>query len=348
MIINDLNLEVHEREIVALLGPSGCGKTTLLRAIAGLLPVSSGSICMGDTLLSSAKQQISSEQRNVGMIFQDYALFPHLTVAENIRFGISKWEKIAQHQQVTEMLTLVKLTEFAERYPHELSGGQQQRVAIARALAYQPALLLLDEPFSNIDSQVRTELMAEVRDILKTHGVAAVFVTHSKDEAFVFADRLALFEQGKIAQIGDAQQLYSQPKSKYAATFLGKANFIAINSIKENTVSTAIGLIESTSPLSDFNVLENLADYCLMLRPEQMLISVTEQKIVDEKDKCNQELTIIDAVFAGSHWNYQIQDRQLTDKALAQIYQGYSPKRFELGQQVTLNVIPHDLVLIKN
>jgi len=341
MIIEDLSLEVNEREIVALLGPSGCGKTTLLRAIAGLLPVHSGSICMGDKILSSPKEQISSEQRNVGMIFQDYALFPHLTVAENIRFGISKWEKVAQKKQVNEMLILVKLTEFADRFPHELSGGQQQRVAIARALAYQPALLLLDEPFSNIDSQVRTELMNEVRSILKSQGVAAVFVTHSKDEAFVFADRLALFEQGKIAQIGDAQQLYSKPKSKFAASFLGKANFIAINSMKDKSVTTSLGIIESTHPLIDLS-LEGTEHYCLMVRPEQIAIATVKTS------SQNGGLTIIAATFAGSHWYYQIQDKRLADKDAGQIYQVYSSQKLELEQQVILNITPHDLVVIKS
>ena len=180
-VIHDLDLTVGKDEIVCLLGASGCGKTTTLKAIAGLIEAKQGSIFIDGKLVSDEQSFISPEHRNIGMMFQDYALFPHLTVANNIAFGLSKMSKAQKQQRVDEMLKLVHLIGCADRFPHQLSGGQQQRVAIARALAYKPSLLLLDEPFSNIDTQVRFELIADIRRIIKATQVSAVFVTHSKE-----------------------------------------------------------------------------------------------------------------------------------------------------------------------
>lgn len=222
-VLKGLSLDLAQGEILALLGPSGCGKTTLLRAVAGLQAISQGEILINGKLVSGQKTFVPSEQRGIGMIFQDYALFPHLTVAENILFGVPKLSGAQRQSRLDDMLSLVKLDGLAKRYPHELSGGQQQRVSIARALAYEPQLLLLDEPFSNIDAQVRYEMMAEIRSILKQRNVSAVFVTHSKDEAFVFADTLAIFNQGVIVQYGSAEAVYATPNSRYVADFWGVA-----------------------------------------------------------------------------------------------------------------------------
>ncbi|TXX38646.1 ABC transporter ATP-binding protein, partial [Vibrio cholerae] len=203
-VLKSLSLQVNPGEIVCLLGASGCGKTTLLKAIAGLLPLASGQLSLNCVTLDDGKCWLPPEQRNIGMIFQDYALFPHLTVAQNVGFGLDAMPAKQKQAKIAEMLTLVHLDAFAERYPHQLSGGQQQRVAIARALAYKPDLLLLDEPFSNIDTQVRHELIIEIRKIFKQQGVTAIFVTHSREEAFAFADKMAVMNRGVIEQYGTA------------------------------------------------------------------------------------------------------------------------------------------------
>lgn len=248
-ILRGLDLVLHQGEIAALLGPSGCGKTTLLKAIAGLQPISQGRISINGRLLSGPETFVPSERREVGMIFQDYALFPHLTVAENILFGVKGLDKAARQARLGEMLALVKLEGLGGRYPHELSGGQQQRVSIARALAYEPELLLLDEPFSNIDAKVRGEMMVEIREILKQRGVSAVFVTHSKDEAFVFADKLALFKDGGIAQYGSAESLYAEPTDKYVAEFLGQVNYLSCEVKDRARLQTLLGEVQSSSDL---------------------------------------------------------------------------------------------------
>ena len=206
-VLEQLSLTVADNEIVCLLGASGCGKTTLLKAVAGLLPLAEGSIRLGDTLLDGPGVTVSPERRHIGMIFQDYALFPHLTVAENIGFGLTRAPREARQQQIDEALTLVNLQGLGDRYPHQLSGGQQQRVAIARALVCKPRLMLLDEPFSNIDTQVRMKLILEIRALLKRQGIGATFVSHSQEEAFAFADRLALVRAGDIEQVGQPELL---------------------------------------------------------------------------------------------------------------------------------------------
>ncbi len=219
-VICHLNLQLKQGEIGCLLGASGCGKTTVLRAIAGFEPLRSGEIHLNQRLLSSVTQQIKPEQRNVGMMFQDYALFPHLTVAKNIDFGLRRWQKSERKQRVAEMLALIDLENCADRYPHELSGGQQQRIALARALAPKPSLLLLDEPFSNLDVDTRERLAFEVREILQKTGLTAILVTHNQAEAFAIADRIGVMDQGRIVQWATPYALHHQPVNQFVADFI--------------------------------------------------------------------------------------------------------------------------------
>jgi iron(III) transport system ATP-binding protein len=199
-IVDGFSLSLDAGHIGCLLGPSGCGKTTVLRAIAGFEPVRAGTVRLGDNLLSSSTTHLPPEQRRVGMMFQEYALFPHLTAAQNVAFGLRRLARAAQQARVAAMLALVGLAEAGERYPHELSGGQQQRIALARALAPAPALLLLDEPFSNLDAGTRERLTAEVRDILKAAGQTAVLVTHNEAEAQAMADHVGVMHNGRLTR----------------------------------------------------------------------------------------------------------------------------------------------------
>ena len=248
-VLTDLNLQIEDGEIVCLLGRSGCGKTTLLKSVSGLLQPSEGCISLHGQEVSSAKGMLPPEQRGIGMIFQDYALFPHLTVFDNIAFGLRDGSGAGKKARVKEMLELVNLHGLDKRYPHELSGGQQQRVAIARALANKPSLLLLDEPFSNIDSQVRQRLVREIRDILKTQKVAALFVTHSREEGFAFSDSVAVMHNGKIMQRGKSFDIYNKPANRFVADFMGAGNLIPCEVLEDNRVMTSLGIAESVTDI---------------------------------------------------------------------------------------------------
>lgn len=248
-ILSNLNLHIEDGEIVCLLGRSGCGKTTLLKAISGLIQPSGGTVSLHGRVVSSSSHLTPPERRGIGMIFQDYALFPHLTVFQNIAFGLQDLSRKDTGLRVQEMLELVKLTGLDKRYPHELSGGQQQRVAIARALANNPSLLLLDEPFSNIDSQVRQQLVREIRDILKQQKVAALFVTHSRDEGFAFADTVAVMHEGQILQRGHSFDIYNKPANRFVADFMGSGNVLPCEVINSRQVSTEFGVVESFSDI---------------------------------------------------------------------------------------------------
>lgn len=221
--VRDVSFDLAPGQIGCLLGPSGCGKTTLLRAIAGFSPLHAGEIRLDGRVVSDAAQHcLPPEQRRVGVVFQDYALFPHLRVSDNIAFGLTTLARSSREQRVRDMLTLVHLEDEAQRYPHQLSGGQQQRVALARALAPQPGLLLLDEPFSNLDVDLRERLGLEVRDILKQTGTTALLVTHDQHEAFAMADVIGVLNQGHLEQWATPYALYHEPATRFVADFVGE------------------------------------------------------------------------------------------------------------------------------
>ncbi|MES2819909.1 MAG: ABC transporter ATP-binding protein [Pseudomonadota bacterium] len=240
-VVQHLNLHLNTGDIGCLLGPSGCGKTTTLRAIAGFEPVLEGEIQLADQVISRANFTLAPEKRRIGMVFQDYALFPHLTVVQNIVFGIRQHPR--REQIGAELLELVKLGNLGKRYPHELSGGQQQRVALARALAPEPRLLLLDEPFSNLDGELRRRLSQEVREILKARGTSAILVTHDQEEAFAVSDHIGVFHEGRLQQWDTPYNLYHEPLTPFVASFIGQGYFIRGQLLSPDSVQTELGLI---------------------------------------------------------------------------------------------------------
>ncbi|WP_434341325.1 ABC transporter ATP-binding protein [Motilimonas cestriensis] len=323
-ILSDMSVTLEENEILCLLGSSGCGKTTLLKAIAGLLPLKSGEVMINGKVVNKTGFHLPPEQRKIGMIFQDYALFPHMTVMDNVVFGIDELPKKEQQQRAKQVLDLVNLSELSERYPHQLSGGQQQRVAIARALAYQPDLMLLDEPFSNIDSQVRLKLIAEIRQILKKAGVSAVFVTHSKEEAFAFADKLAVLDQGKIVQVGTPDQLYLRPATRFVADFLGGGNYLPATVIDDHHVNTPLGRVCSTVAHHK----SDATSYDIFIRPQQISLTANDTGAG----------VVSDVQFLGASSKVYV-------KLAQQEFECQVAQHFTAQQAVDLAVMPHELIL---
>lgn len=225
-VIRQLNLQAQQGEMLCLLGPSGSGKTTLLRAIAGFQSIQSGEILLNGFCLSKAGWKLRPEARGIGIVFQDFALFPHLNVEENLRFGLSGVSVGEASGRVERLLELVGILHLRRHYPHQISGGEKQRLAIARALAPDPRLLLLDEPLSQLDPDLRTHLATQMRQVLKSLGTTAVMVTHSQTEAFDFGDRIAVMRQGRIQQLDTAYQLYHEPSNDFVADFIGRGTFI--------------------------------------------------------------------------------------------------------------------------
>ena len=241
--VNDVSFELQNGEILALVGPSGCGKTTTLRLIAGLERPDSGSILLNGQTVASDSLFVPPEKRGIGMVFQDHALFPHLTVYDNVAFGLRGKKQVEIRSIVGEMLHMVGLLSFSKRFPHELSGGERQRVALARALAPQPVLILMDEPFSSLDADLRTEVREHVRQILKTIQATVVFVTHDQDEALYMGDQLAVLQKGQLEQMGAPQEIFHESTTRFVAEFMGDSDFLKGKIVKDG-IQTEIGLIK--------------------------------------------------------------------------------------------------------
>lgn len=330
-ILSDINFSLAKGEILGLVGPSGCGKTTLLNTLAGFIDASDGEIKLLDGRLINNQKVIAAEQRNIGVIFQDYALFPHLTIEQNIQFGIQSLAKEQRIEKTNDVLALLKLTSLAERFPHQLSGGQQQRVAIARAIVREPQLLLLDEPFSNIDARLRNELMFELRRLLKSLNITAIFVTHNKDEVFTFADKIALLHQGSMIQIGEPAKVFAQPNSWQVADFLQIGSWLPVKFI-DGKWHSALGCFSNN--LTEDN---SEAHYQLLVKAENLEIG---------KGEANCQISHINFTERGYH--YQLSSLTDDRKLAFQHLSFYSEQVLALGQKLSLVIKPHDYQVFQN
>ena len=326
-VVRGLSFSLDKGEIGCLLGASGCGKTTALRAIAGFERLLSGEITIHGQLVSSADVMVSPEKRSVGMVFQDQALFPHLRVVDNVGFGLRKLNRDERMGRVEQLLALTGLTGLGQRYPHELSGGQQQRVALARALAPEPAVLLMDEPFSNLDTGLRRGLADEVRSILKDRGTATLLVTHDQEEAFALADRVGLMDDGRMLQWASPYTLYHQPATPYVAAFTGRSSYLEA-SIEGNHIVHALGRTPKPPAFGD-------SPECLVLvRPDDLKV-----------DESGVRATIVERQFQGADMLYRLvlpDDSQVT--ALFPSHTNY-----EIGEEIKITLVAkHPVVFPKD
>ena len=287
-----VSLTLDAGQIGCLLGPSGCGKTTLLRAIAGFEPVANGAIQLHGKLISAPGFSLPPERRRVGMVFQDFALFPHLNVRRNVAFGLSGLGQRERRKRVEQMLELVDLASQGDSWPHELSGGQQQRVALARALAPQPEILLLDEPFSSLDSELREQLAGEVRNLLKRRNVTAILVTHDQHEAFAMADRVTLLDAGKVAQTDTPYNLYHKPASEFVAGFIGQGSFISVTVGAGGDLPYGLGSLKA---------------YATQWRPGDCLKLLIRPDDVIPRDTGNLRLPVRNRAFRGAEYLYELE-----------------------------------------
>lgn len=298
-IVKNVSFELEEGEIGCLLGPSGCGKTTLLRTIAGFERPAHGSIRLRDNEVATASYAMPPEQRRVGMVFQDYALFPHLTIEENIAFGLTQHSKLEKQQRVDYLLALIELSHTKARYPHQLSGGQQQRIALARALAPKPDILLLDEPFSNLDVELREQLAHDVRDLIKAEGVTAILVTHDQQEAFATSDKIALLNNGELIQWGTASELYNHPNSIFTAEFIGQgaliSGSIATNAHGDEIIHTEVGDIPLPADFTGHNPK-------LLIRPDRISLAANSTSNDQPTIPTPIPVTLVNKSFRGGYY----------------------------------------------
>ncbi|WP_371195483.1 ABC transporter ATP-binding protein [Glaciecola sp. SC05] len=297
-VLNDINLSLNKGEIGCILGPSGCGKTTLLQAIAGFHRQQSGDIYLDDICVASGTVNFSPDQREVGVVFQDFALFPHMTVLENVEYGLHRLSKQTRRKTALENIDRVGLAEFAQAYPNQLSGGQQQRVAIARSVAPNPRLLLLDEPFSSLDPELREKVAVEVRDIIKRLGITALLVTHDQQEAFAFADKIGIFAQGHCQQWASPYDLYHEPNTPFVANFIGESTFISGEVVTDPEYA------------SRYYVNSQLGRFALPLEQNytegQKLSVLVRPDDITHQDDSPLKALVVDRRFRGAHILYRL------------------------------------------
>ena len=292
--VRDLSFEVPPGSLVCLLGPSGCGKTTVLRAIAGFHPLTRGTIRIDGRIVSSREVAVPPENRRVGMVFQEHALFPHLTAGENVEAGIRRLPAAERAGVVEELLDKVGLSGFADRYPHELSGGQQQRIALARALAPRPALLLMDEPFSNLDLELREKLGIEVGDLLKREGITSVLVTHDQFDAFALGDQVGVMRGGEIVQWDTPYRLYHEPETRFVADFVGDGVFLDGRILDRNSIETELGVVQGRGVRHFLND----AEVDVLIRPDDIVPALDADAIA--------HATVVRKAFKGAEILYTL------------------------------------------
>lgn len=291
--VKDVSFALMPGEVLSILGPSGCGKTTILRLIAGFESPDFGEISVAGGLVSGPSLHVPPERRNVGMVFQDYALFPHKTVIENISFGLQGLGEFDREKRLTEMIGLVRLDGLEDRYPHELSGGQQQRVALARSIGPRPNAILLDEPFSNLDTEMRRKMRQEVEEIIRQNRIAAVFVTHDREEAFGIADRVAVMRNGHLEQIGVPRVVYDRPVNPFVAEMVGSSDFL-VGEVNGNFAITEIGRMPVTSNSAVFRDGDRVV---LLIRPDDFQVIPCEKgELTVRGREFRGEETILDLV----------------------------------------------------
>ena len=328
-VVEDLCFEVYTGEIFALLGPSGCGKTTTLRLIAGFERADAGEICVDGRCFEGSKTHLPPEARDIGIVFQEYALFPHLNVLENVAFGLKKLPAKLRDERAMTVLEMVGMTIFKDRKPHQLSGGQQQRVALARSIAPNPKLILLDEPFSNLDAGLRHSTREEIRVLLKNAGMSAVFITHDQEEALCFADRLAVMHDGRIEQIGTPETVYRRPQTPFVADFLGATNLID-GEAEGDCAETPLGRFQ-IAPSARGKVL-------LSVRPEHLIMVQS-----DATGQSNGVGEIVMREFKGHDLTYRV-------KIGAENYVVQTDYccPLQVGAQVTLRAVEPAVVMKQN
>lgn len=294
-VVDQVRFSIYNNEIFALLGPSGCGKTTTLRIISGLEKCESGTVQLEGNIISSPGLDVPPEKRGIGLVFQEYALFPHLSVLQNVIFGLKSFPKLQREEKAVELLCMMGLRDYQHRSPHELSGGQQQRVSLARAIAPMPKIIMLDEPFSNLDAVLRQSTRNEVRSLLKKAGMSALLVTHDQEEALSFADRIAVMNEGRIEQIGTPEEVYYRPKTPFVAQFLGKTNLITAEADGEYA-ATDFGTVKLDRPAH--------GKVLLSIRPEHLtLVNADEQTPLSESGE------VVSKDFKGHDITYRVRIR---------------------------------------
>lgn len=292
-ILENISFKLEEAGIACLLGPSGCGKTTLLRCIAGFERQYQGEVWIKGVRASNATHHLPVEQRQLGMVFQDHALFPHLSVADNITFGLKGLNQKMLKQRLHELVELLSLQKYINKYPHSLSGGQQQRVALARAMAPRPGVLLLDEPFASLDVELREQIARELRQILKQDGITTIMVSHNQLEAFAMADVIGVMNNGHLLQWDNAYKLYHEPKTSEVADFIGEGVFISGEVINDKEVKTEIGNIQSSAP----HGVEQGKKVSVLIRPDDIL----------HDDDSNMTARVRDKAFRGAEFLYTLE-----------------------------------------
>ena len=330
--VNNVSLSIKPGELVTLLGPSGCGKTTLLRMVAGFLVPTAGEIYIGDKEVS----QIPPNKRNVGMMFQSYALFPHMTVYENVAYGLKlkHMEKAEINEKVKSILSLMQIEQYASRFPNEISGGQQQRVALARAVVTEPSVLLFDEPLSNLDAKLREYMREELRKIQQRVGITSIYVTHDQSEAMAISDKVVIMRSGVVQQVGTAMDIYAHPKDKFVAGFIGKSNYVKPDCVKSVSGGTAdVVVLGKEMKISAAKECSGAEECTCMIRPED--IKITKDGSITAK--------VISKAYFGQYVQYFL---EICGQTVEQMDFSQSNARLSEGNEIRVDLVEDSLRLL--